>query len=218
MENKKKVVIIGGVGNGTVIASVIEDIAKETGEYEVYGFLNDNEKMGSLINGYPVLGNITEEEVKNLNDCYFVYSLISVSKAEERIKKLLDLNIPNEKLCNIIHPSVVIGSFTNLGYGVVLMPNVVISPNVKIGNNVQIYANSLIGHNTTINDYSFIANQASVGSNVLIKEGVHIGSNSSILEKVTIGEGSIVGLGAVVLRNVPPKSKVAGNPARIISK
>jgi len=43
-----------------------------------------------------------------------------------------------------------------------------------------------------------------------------IGSHSIILPGVQIGDNSIVGAGAVVTRDVPPRSMVAGNPARVI--
>jgi acetyltransferase-like isoleucine patch superfamily enzyme len=50
----------------------------------------------------------------------------------------------------------------------------------------------------------------------LVKQGASIGSNATILCGLTIGEGSIIGAGAVVTRDVPPHTIVAGNPARII--
>jgi acetyltransferase-like isoleucine patch superfamily enzyme len=43
-----------------------------------------------------------------------------------------------------------------------------------------------------------------------------IGANSIILPGITIGDHSIVGAGAVVVRDVPAHSIVAGNPARVI--
>lgn len=45
-----------------------------------------------------------------------------------------------------------------------------------------------------------------------------IGSGAVILCGVTIGEGAIVGAGAVVTKDVPPKTVVAGNPARALRK
>jgi acetyltransferase-like isoleucine patch superfamily enzyme len=43
-----------------------------------------------------------------------------------------------------------------------------------------------------------------------------IGANASILRGVKVGEGAIVGVGAVVTKNVPAYTVVAGNPARVI--
>lgn len=52
----------------------------------------------------------------------------------------------------------------------------------------------------------------------IIKKRASIGSNATILCGITVGEGALVGAGAVVTRDVPPKTIVAGNPARILKK
>jgi acetyltransferase-like isoleucine patch superfamily enzyme len=43
-----------------------------------------------------------------------------------------------------------------------------------------------------------------------------IGAHAIILRGVSIGRGSIVGAGAVVTKNIPPYTIVAGNPARTV--
>ena len=52
----------------------------------------------------------------------------------------------------------------------------------------------------------------------VIKKGASIGSNVTILCGVTVGEGAIVGAGSVVTKDVPPRTIVAGNPAKVIRK
>jgi hypothetical protein len=51
---------------------------------------------------------------------------------------------------------------------------------------------------------------------VTVKRGAHIGVNAIILPGVTVGECALVGAGAVVTKDVPDYTFVAGNPARAI--
>lgn len=51
---------------------------------------------------------------------------------------------------------------------------------------------------------------------VTVGNDVWIGANSCVLRGVTLGEGAIIGAGAVVTRDAPPFTLVAGNPARVI--
>lgn len=210
----KKVVIIGGRGNGTVIASAIEDINKVKQQYDIVGFLNDGLAAGETLNDYPVLGPVTKEMCDTLQDCYFIYSLISVKKASERIEKLQALQLSDEQMISIIHPSAVIGSHVEIGKGVVIMPNVTVSPNAIIGDYVQIYANSVIGHDTTIEPYAFISNSSSIGSFITVKEGAHIGSNCTLRERITVGEYAVIGMGSVVLKDALPYTTNVGVPSK----
>jgi acetyltransferase-like isoleucine patch superfamily enzyme len=51
---------------------------------------------------------------------------------------------------------------------------------------------------------------------VLIEDDVYVGPNATILKGVRIGAGSFIEAGALVTRDVPPRSRVIGNPARIV--
>lgn len=211
---KQNVVIVGGRGNGTVIASTIEDCKKAGQDIACVGFLNDNEEE---INGYPVLGGIQNQNWKKLPDGYqFIYALSNVKQAPERFKILRELGIPEERYATVIHPTAVVSDQAELGHGVVLMPFTLVSPNVIIGNHSQLYAQSFVGHDSVLDEMVFVANNASIGGRTHIKNGAHIGSNCSILERLSIGEFAVIGLGSVVLKAVEDKEKVVGNPGRCI--
>lgn len=215
----KKIIIIGGYGNGTVVASTIADINNIKEEWEILGFLNDRET--EPINGYPVLGKIDKDTISRyLEDegVFFYYTLISTKLNYKFLDKLHNLNIPLNRFATIIHPTAVVSKFAEIGYGVCVQPFVSIGPNVKIGNHVQIFAQSLIGHNSELKDYSYIANNACVGASVVLEEGAYLGTNCSTLENITIGKWSLVGIGSVVIKNVEDYTKVVGNPSRVIGK
>jgi acetyltransferase-like isoleucine patch superfamily enzyme len=53
---------------------------------------------------------------------------------------------------------------------------------------------------------------------VRIGDGVFLGTGAMVLAGVTVGEGSLVGAGAVVVSDVPPRSVVGGNPARVLRR
>lgn len=78
-----------------------------------------------------------------------------------------------------------------------------------------------IAHNVTIMDSDFhhIESPEHVMTKpVHILDNVWIGNGATILKGVTIGEGSIVAAKSVVTHDVPPRSIVAGNPARVIKE
>ena len=89
---------------------------------------------------------------------------------------------------------------------------------------IEIGENSTIAYNTTIltsSDPNHPYNKLSQLyppklSPVRIGDNVWIGACSTILEGVTIGECSIVAAGALVNKDVPPYTVVAGVPAKVI--
>ena len=80
----------------------------------------------------------------------------------------------------------------------------------------------LLGHNTVIATLNHDENPARrndlIPAPVVIGNRVWIGSNATILPGVTIGDNAIVAAGAVVTKDVPPDTVVAGVPAKILRK
>jgi serine acetyltransferase len=49
-----------------------------------------------------------------------------------------------------------------------------------------------------------------------IGANVAIGPGASVLGSIVIDDGVLVGANAVVLKNLPPRSRAVGNPARVL--
>lgn len=125
-----------------------------------------------------------------------------------------------------------IGDETKIGAFVEIQKNASVGRRCKISSHtfvcegVLIEDNVFVGHGVTfINDTYPRATTSEGGlqtekdwhvEKTVVKRGVSIGSGATILSNLTIGENAIVGAGAVVIRDVPPNTIVAGNPAKIL--
>lgn len=214
----KKVIVMGGKGMGVIAASIIDVLP----DMELIGFLNDGVPAGETQGKFkqiPVLG--TPEDVHRFieyEDTYVLLAYKTMKKEKEMWEKLLRLNIPREKFINVIHPSVQIPwDYCSIGNGVMMAPNVQLSPDTTISDNCILLGNSFIGHDSTLERYVSVANHASIGARVHLGKAAHIGSNATIRQGVNIGDFSLVGMGAVVLHDVPPNTIVAGVPAKVIA-
>ena len=145
----------------------------------------------------------------------------------------------------VLGKNVSLGHFINL-YGCTIGdetkigPFVEIQKNAFIGKRCKIQSHTFICEGVTIEDEAFVGHgvmftndkypRATADSGGLqteadwkviptvIKRRASIGSNATIMCGVTVGEEAIVGAGSVVLHDVPAKTIVAGNPAKVIRK
>lgn len=107
-----------------------------------------------------------------------------------------------------IHPTARIEAFTSVDAGT-MRPTVV-------GPDVWIMKSCHVGHDTIIGARTEIAPMTSIGGWVEIGEDVSISQGVTIKPRVKIGNGARLGMGAVVIRDVPPCVTVVGNPAGIM--
>lgn len=91
------------------------------------------------------------------------------------------------------------------------------SGGITIGNDVLIAAHASIT-SVTHDKAAACYRDSTVYAPVVIGDNVWIGSGAVILPGVTLGSGCIVGAGAVVTRDVPPRTVVTGVPARLIEQ
>jgi UDP-2-acetamido-3-amino-2,3-dideoxy-glucuronate N-acetyltransferase len=108
--------------------------------------------------------------------------------------------------------------YTFIENDVVIGDNVTIKCGVQIWDGIEVEDDVFIGPNATFaNDHFPRSGQHQQNIlRTLVRKGASIGANATILPGLTIGEHAMIGAGAVVTRDVPRNTIVAGVPARII--
>ncbi|WP_251548983.1 2,3,4,5-tetrahydropyridine-2,6-dicarboxylate N-acetyltransferase [Neobacillus muris] len=123
-----------------------------------------------------------------------------------------------------IEPGVIIRDQVEIGDNAVIMMGAVINIGAVIGEKTMIDMGVVLGGRATVGKNCHIgAGTVLAGvieppsaKPVVIEDNVLIGANAVVLEGVTVGEGSVVAAGAVVTKDVPPYTVVAGTPAKKI--
>ena len=132
-----------------------------------------------------------------------------------RIFSLGDYSVVESFACiNNAVGDVMIGDHTRIG-----LHNTIIGP-VEIGNHVNLAQGiTVTALNHNFSDTNKRIDEQGVSTNpVTIEDDVWVGANAVILPGVTIGEHCVIAAGAVVTKDVPPHSLVAGIPAKVIKQ
>jgi acetyltransferase-like isoleucine patch superfamily enzyme len=114
--------------------------------------------------------------------------------------------------------------YTDFGKNITIGKNVFFNTGCSFQDRggISIGNGSLLGMNVTIatlnHGLSLETRNITYSSPVKIGENVWIGSNATILPGVTIGDNSVVAAGAVVTKDVPANTVVAGVPAKFVKK
>jgi sugar O-acyltransferase (sialic acid O-acetyltransferase NeuD family) len=209
----KDIAIIGAGGFGKEVKMLIDNINKVKATYNFLGFYDDGIEIGTIVNGYPILGG-----VKDIN-CITKELGIVTAIGNPNLKAAL-LNQLNSTLVSfptLIHPNVIIGEDNvKIGQGCIICANNVITVDINIGNHVILNLSCTVGHDTTIHDYCSFMPSVNISGEVLIEEGVYVGTGAKIINLLKIGEWTIVGAGAVVAKSLPEKCTAVGIPAKPI--
>ena len=73
---------------------------------------------------------------------------------------------------------------------------------------------TIIGHDVTIEPYATVSSSCGITGGVHLKKRSFIADHACMVPGTVIGEDAYVGIGAVVLKDVPDTARVFGNPAR----
>ena len=167
-----------------------------------------NKKNNNLGNSKKKTNN---EDIKNNMNAGVVNNYVSKNTTIGKNVKIWHFAYVGDK--TTIGDNVMIGSLSHIDYNVRIGNNtriegaVYIPPLTVIGNNV------FIGPGATFTNDPYPMSPKMIG--VVVEDGAIIASRAVIKPGVKIGKNAVVGMGAIVTKDVPAETVVIGNPARI---
>ncbi|MBL8291535.1 MAG: acetyltransferase [Bryobacterales bacterium] len=206
-------IVIGAGGASREIAWVVEEINASESRWNLLGFLDDDtEKQGKLVDGYPVLGPV--QAASDYAAARLIVGVASYKNRGVRRRIVERLSVPRDRFATIVAPTAHVSKHASIGRGCALLHRVVVAHNTEIGDHSLISSACVIGHDARFAGYVTLAQNATVSGSTRLEADVYIGGGATIRDGVTVGEGSLVGLGAVVFRDVAKGDTVVGNPAK----
>jgi sugar O-acyltransferase (sialic acid O-acetyltransferase NeuD family) len=200
----QSVFIVGAGGHAKVILATLEVI----GISPVAIYDDDASKWGSSLFDTPIKGGLNDFAKLGPVDAF-----IAVGKNATR-KKIVE-RFTTINWITLIHPASSIHASVQIGRGTIVQEGCILEPDVKIGEHCILTSNSMIGHESVLEDFVH-SSGAKICGNAHICEGVLLGGNSTIHPGITVGAWSAAAIASAIMRDVPPKSVVIGNPARVL--
>ena len=204
-------VIVGAGGFGTEITILIDDINREKPTWSLLGFIDNWHPVGKVIQGYPVIGNI--EDLNGYKEEIWV--ILAFGDNKKLYDHYAQIQNPNVRFANLIHPTVHIDPTVKLGHGNILSYCTFISCNVVIGDCNVFNIRTVVGHDAIIGSFNMFNPGVVISGAVNMGNHNFWGLNSSIVQCREVGNGNRIGAHSLLVKSIKDDGFYFGNPASI---
>ena len=190
-------------------------IAKESPRSAQQLFFVEANPQTKEVNGIPLISEKGFFELE-CNERLFNIA-IGDSQIRERIAN--ECRNKGAKPLSLQSPNSIIYDNNDVGEGAIICAYSMVTANAKIGKYFHSNIYSYVAHDCVIGDFVTFAPRVNCNGNVHIHNHAYIGTCAIIRQgtpnkPLVIGEGAVIGMGAVVTKDVPPFTTVVGNPAK----
>lgn len=208
MSELERVFLFGASGHAKVVA----DIVACQGRARITLIVDDDPaRISTTILGHRVAGGRNELLAQKPAAGHGIVA-IGANPARREIAAWLAQQ--GFSFASALHPGAHIARATRIGAGTVVMAGAVINPDTEIGMHCIVNTAASVDHDCWLGDGVHVAPGARLCGGVRVGAGAFVGAGAVIVPGRSIGADAIIAAGAVVLRDVPERATVAGNPAR----
>lgn len=144
---------------------------------------------------------------------------IAIADSETRARLAARCEADGLTFFSVVASNAVIGDAVVLGEGHIVSPFALVTSNVTIGRHVHVNMHTYVAHDCQVGDFVTFGPAVCCNGNVTVEDHAYIGSGAMIRQgrpdaPRVIGRRARIGMGAVVLSDIPAGVTVVGNPAR----
>ena len=209
--------IYGASGFGKEVMPLVRQHYSQLNQDHIV-FIDDGGRLEQL-DGYKVLS------YQQFMQHPATQKAVTIAIADSQVREKLNAKLvqDNIEIVNVIANNALQYDNIIMGKGSIICGFVHLTSNIKIGKGFHANIYSYIAHDCVIGDFVTFAPRVSCNGNVHIEDHAYIGTGAMLRQgtpdkPLIIGKGAIVGMGAVVTKDVPAGITVVGNPARPLIK
>lgn len=218
----RRYVLVGAGGFGREVmplarAQFSREIA--AGRAEIY-FAVEQQHLSNLgeVNGVPLIS--LQQACSLTGEVHFNVAIADSPTRERIVAYCLDAGMVP---FSIEAASTLDLAANQIGVGAIFCPFTIVTANTRIGRFFHANFYSYVGHDCDIGDFVTFGPSVRCNGNIRIEDHAYIGTGAMLRPgsktlPLTIGRAAVVGIGAVVLSDVPAGAMVFGNPARRFPK
>lgn len=165
---------------------------------------------GGTLMGFPVL----EPQGLRADD------RLCIALGDGRARRSVAERFPSQPIASVVARSAIVAGSAVMAEGAVVCEHAVVNNGARIGRHFLANVFAQLSHDCVVGDFVTLSPHVSCNGWVEIEDDVFVGAgavirNGSASRRLRIGKSATIGMGAVVLGDVPAGATVVGNPARV---
>jgi acetyltransferase EpsM len=205
----EEIIIIGGGEHAKVLAEAIQ---LQPDRWQLVAIADPRETSLAQRCGVPRVSDDADVSAR-FPTARLVLGMGQVNVGNARREVAAKFDALGARWATVVHPAAFVAPSARLAEGVVVLPGAIVHAQASAGKHVVINTGAIIEHDVHLGDFAVVSPGVVTGGGVVVGSGAFLGLGCRIRDHVHIGSGVLVAMGAVVIRDVPDQTCVAGVPA-----
>ena len=207
----RPLLLVGASGLGRETAEAV----RAAGDWRLVGWADDDAALwGTSVDGLPVLGG---PDVLLAHDDWSALLCPGSGAGRAALAgRLAAMGVEESRYATVVHSAAVVPVSCSVGVGSIVLAGTVLTASVQVGRHVVVMPGCVLTHDDVVEDFATLGARVALAGAVTVETGAYLGTGSLVREHLHVGQWSLVGMGSVVLQDVPAHQVWVGVPAKLL--